>query len=143
MTNGKSAGGMDSVAQHLLAALQKPSRVLVIWFALNPAVSLFIRTFLDAWMVQPLPFSATTASIIVTFVVTVPILSYYPKVTFGRMLLFSIATVAFFLVLNAVAGGNYTGGAGLHGSLYIATDVVLLWTAAVLFAYVLVVRTDW
>ncbi|MGA9401333.1 hypothetical protein [Haladaptatus sp.] len=80
---------------------------------------------------------------VVTLIVAVPILGYYPNVRFGQAFLFSIVTVAFYLLLNAVLGGDYGSGAGLHGSPYPVIDVVLLWTAATAFAYVLVVRTDW
>ncbi|EFW91433.1 hypothetical protein ZOD2009_15041 [Haladaptatus paucihalophilus DX253] len=151
-TGGKTAGGKDTgdktaddeegVIRRIETALDHPLRLVGVWIGLSGIVNSVLGSLLRAWMIRPLPISPFVVGSIVTVFLAVPLVAYRPDVGFGTAFGFTFVAVVAFGVLNAIVGDGYDTGAGVSGSLYPVLDIALLWTAALLIAAALVVRTD-
>ncbi|GKZ16404.1 hypothetical protein [Haladaptatus sp. T7] len=141
-TDCKTADDEEGVIRRIETALDHPLRLVGVWIGLSGIVNSVLGSLLRAWMIRPLPISPFVVGSIVTVFLAVPLVAYRPDVGFGTAFGFTFVAVVAFGVLNAIVGDGYNTGAGVSGSLYPVLDIALLWTAALLIAAALVVRTD-
>ncbi|GAA0259143.1 hypothetical protein ACFFQF_23510 [Haladaptatus pallidirubidus] len=128
-----SGAGKNRAIRRIRTALDKPLRILGVWWCLAISVSSFLTMFLNAWFVHPLPLSPLDFGSIGTLFVAVLFVAYRPNVGFGKTFAFSIVTLVVFTVLSFVTAGEFFLDSDVFGSMYPALDIALLSIAAVLF----------
>ncbi|SIR82560.1 hypothetical protein SAMN05421858_3983 [Haladaptatus litoreus] len=141
-TASASDAGGDGVIRRINTALDKPLRIIGVWWCLSISISGFLSLFLDAWFVHPLPLSSMAFAQIGALFVAVLFVAYRPDVGFGKTFAFSVASLVVFVVLNFATGGEFFPDSDVSGSLYPALDIVFLSIAATLFGYALVLRPN-